>query len=416
MKRTLFVFAALIILCFVFVQCSDKSTDTDVPDGPQHPSASDITASDKSLAQADNVFGMKLFHELLGHAGDENIFISPLSVSLALTMAYNGADGITKDAMHTALELNDMTPDEVNQSSRNLIDVLTAIDPSVTFNIANSIWYRQGLPVEQEFIDVNSEYLYADVNEADFSDGNTADVINGWVSENTRGKITQIIDADALPDLIMLLLNAIYFKGSWSDKFDADLTETADFTLADNNQVSCNMMIKDGTFDHYYSPEFQAVRLPYGADSMFNMVAVLPGDAADIATFGAQFDFDDWKTVLSNLHPYDCVLGLPRFKIEYEKSLVGPLVALGMGSAFDAAADFGNMVPGMSLALSEVRHKTYVEVNEEGTEAAAVTGVIVSTSLPPMIYFDRPFLVFIYEKTSGAIIFAGRVMNPTSGS
>ena len=412
MKRNI-LFLIVFSLCLIApMQCSDKSTESNSP-ANQPASPSDLTSGDKALAQSDNIFGFKLFHEILNESGDDNVFISPLSVALALTMIYNGANGTTKDVMQTTLELQGMTSEEINQSCRNLIDILTAIDPSVAFNIANSIWYREGIPLQQDFIDVNAQYLYAEVQAIDFGESGAVDKINGWVSENTNGKIRSIVDVDQLQNLIMLLLNAIYFKGSWSDKFNADLTTTQAFHIDDQNDVECDMMMKESTFDSYANENYVAVRLPYGGDSAFNMIAVMPPANSDIDRLADQFDMDEWKTVLSNLHPFDCDLGLPKFEIKYEKSLVEALTALGMGEAFGIMADFSGMSAMSSLQLSNVVHKTYIEVNEEGTEAAAVTGGLIITTITPAVLFDRPFLVFVYEKNSGAIIFAGRVMDPT---
>jgi serpin B len=415
MKQIFFILTALVIYGLIMVQCSDKAADVAPPDNQPPVTPSEITAADKSLASSGNVFGMNLFREILSESGSENVFISPLSVTLALTMIYNGADGTTKEAMHTTLGYQDMTPEEVNQSCRNLVSILTTIDPTVTFTVANSIWYRLNLAVEQDFINLCATYCNAEVNAIDFGAPGAADLINQWVSANTNGKITEIIDDDTARMLVMALLNAIYFKGSWSDKFDPDDTRTAPFMVDEQTPVECEMMIKEGLFDHYWNYDYEAVRLPYGNDSAFNMVVVLPTGGSDIVEFAKDFDLDDWKTILSNLGPYDCVLGLPKFKIKWEKSLVGALCALGMSEAF-RAANFDNIASGAGLALSDVVHKTYIEVNEEGTEAAAVTGGWIVTTTPPMIYFDRPFLVFIYEKNSGAIIFAGRVMNPSKDS
>ena len=211
-----YLFIIISFLAFTFLQCSN-------PASSPVQIKKDITASDKQLVKSSDLFGLKLFQQVNKSAGDTNIFISPLSVSTALGMVLNGANGKTYDEMKSTLELPENTQDEINQSYQNLNNLLTQIDPKVIFESANSIWYKQGITFEQSFLDVNKTYFDAQVQALNFNDPSSVNTINNWVSEKTKQKITSIIKS--IPDgAVMYLINAIYFKGTWSFKFDSTVT------------------------------------------------------------------------------------------------------------------------------------------------------------------------------------------------
>jgi len=379
----------------------------------------DLTAAEQELIQSDNTFGLKLFREI--HAQEEagkNLFISPLSVAMALGMTYNGAAGTTYEAMQETLELQGLSLEEVNQSYRSLIDLLADLDPTVQWLLANSIWYRQGLPVRQEFLDVNQQYFDALVAALDFSHPDAAPTINNWVSEKTNGRIEEIVDAPIPWYVVMYLINAIYFKGDWTVQFDPDLTADRPFTLADGSQKQVPMMTyPDAVVVGYFQDEdVQALDLPYGGKA-YSMTILLPPQASDIAALVGSLDSERWASIVAGLATTELNVVMPKYTLEYELEMKDVLTALGMGVAFvEGAADLSKIccAPG-DLFISKVKHKTFVEVNEEGTEAAAVTSVEVSyTSAPLTVFVDRPFLFVIRERLSGTILFMGLIMDPAA--
>lgn len=380
-----------------------------------------LSRAETGLIEADNAFGLKLFTRVL--AGEEegaNVFVSPLSVAMALGMVYNGADGGTREAMRETLEVEGLTIDAVNESYRSLIDLLRRLDPNVEFMIGNSIWYDQRYTFRQDFLDVNREYYDAEVRGLDFGSPSAAATINEWVSGATKGRIEKIVSPPISPDLVMFLINAIYFKGSWSRPFDKDLTRPAPFRLADGSRKQVEMMFYSGpdSVSAYSDGSVTVLDLPYGGRA-YSMTIVLPAEGADVKSVVAAMSTETWRSWTEGLQVNRAVVSMPKFKLEYEIELSNALTALGMGIAFDPqAADFTRIYSGSQrVYISKVKHKTYVDVNEEGTEAAAATSVEIGvTSLPPMIAVDRPFLFAIREKFSGTILFMGVVEDPTEGN
>jgi serpin B len=372
----------------------------------------DLTAAEQGLIAADNAFGLKLFREI--HAQEErgtNLFVSPLSVAMALAMTYNGADGATQEAMQETLELQGLTMDEVNQSYRGLIDLLDGLDPSVAFALANSIWPREGFTVEPDFIAVNQEYYDAEVTVLDFGDPSAAPTINDWVYDKTNGKIESIVPDPIPANVVMYLLNAIYFKGDWTTQFDPELTADGAFILADGTQTQVPMMAYPDVVEvgYFWDGEVQALDLTYGGKA-YSMTIVLPVGENDIETFVESLDAARWSAIVDGLALHEVDVRLPKFQLEYEIKLNDVLTALGMGIAFGPGADFSKIAPG--IWIDEVKHKSFVEVNEEGTEAAAVTSVAMIDSAPPSFWVNRPFLFAIREMYSGTVLFLGLVMEP----
>ncbi|UCC84580.1 MAG: serpin family protein [Gemmatimonadota bacterium] len=379
----------------------------------------DLTAAEEELIRSDNAFGLKLFREIdLQEETDANIFISPLSVAMALGMTYNGAAGETQQAMQETLELQGLTLDEVNESYRSLIDLLRNLDPNVEFVLANSIWYRNDLPVKQEFLDVNQEYFDAEVTGLDFSSPSAAPTINAWVDEQTNGRITEIVD-DPIPSwLVMFLINAIYFKGDWTFQFNKDLTADGPFYVEGGGQVQVPMMKTSGEIEigHYFDSGVEAVDLVYGGKA-YSMTIVMPVGDGELSALVQSLDAVRWAEIIDGLTTVESQVWMPKYTLEYELELNEVLKALGMEIAFDELnADFSKIAD-WQLYIDKVKHKTFVDVNEEGTEAAAVTSVEVGVvSMPPTVFIDRAFVFAIREKFSGTILFMGRIVNPVSGS
>jgi serpin B len=369
-----------------------------------------LTKEESSVVEADNRFGLTLLRTLNSTSADSNLFISPLSVSMALGMTLNGAVGPTRDSMERTLALSGLTSTQINEAYRNLKALLTGLDPSVKFSIANSIWYRNGLAVEQEFINTNRTYFDAITSPLDFDSPDAATKINSWVSDNTAGKIRKIAPDPIPRDLMMFLINAIYFKGTWTSRFDTKSTTDATFTNADGTTAPVKLMYqKNAKLSMYADSEMQMVDLPYG-NGGYSMVIMMPAAGKTVDGLIARLDAPTWATWTGRLHEGEGEIYLPRFSITWESSLADALKALGMGIAFSDQADFSKISAEGGLAIGDVRHKTFVEVNEEGTEAAAVTSVeIIRTSLGFVMRVDRPFLFAIRERHSGTILFAGKV-------
>jgi serpin B len=377
-----------------------------------------LTDGEQRLIDADNRFAIKLLKQTSAGTRDtlDNLFVSPLSVAMALGMTYNGAAGTTEDAMRTTLELDGMSVAEVNESYRSLIQMLRALDPHVHFQIANSIWYLQGYTIEQPFLDANTTYYDARVSALDFSSPDAVPTMNAWVSQQTHGVIDRIVDL--IPDGQRLyLINAIYFKGDWREQFNASYTQPRPF------RVSADSVVTVATMTHgqpvelrlNYEPNALIVDLPYGG-AAFSMTIVLPADTTSVDALVDGLTADQWNAWIAGLSETESEIFLPKFKLTNDLQLIPTLRSLGMGIAFDdAAADFSRIHTPSELYITEVKHKTFVNVNEEGTEAAAVTSVGMGvTSAPGLIDVNRPFLFALRENLSGTILFMGVIRHPSS--
>jgi len=382
----------------------------------------ELTAAEKEVTGAANTFGINLLAKLseLDDEGD-NIFISPLSISIALGMALHGAQGKTQEEMKQVLEFHNLSIDEINESYRGLLDLLPYVDPSVEMLIANSVWYRYTFPVLKEFIETNKKYFDAEVQGLDFNSPEAPKIINNWVKQKTNGLIEEIAPEVIDHLTMMFLINAIYFKGDWTYQFDKNKTRDADFQLPDGATIPVKMMLQNNSFRFYQSQDIGIIDLPYG-DELFSMTIILPPEDQSIHDFTASITIERWHEWISLLpdNKQEIDLFLPRFQLEYEESLVDVLKALGMHLAFDLSnADFTglydkNLEP-RNAYISDVMHKTFIDVNEEGTEAAAVTSVVIGVdSAPPAFRVDRPFVFAIRENSSDTILFIGKIVKPES--
>lgn len=397
----------LLLAGTLLLQCSKTPVANEV--------ITDLASVEKRLIQSDNKFGLKLFKEIIKEESDSNVFISPLSVAMALGMTYNGAAGETQKAMQKTLELEGFTLEEINQCYQHLMESLTQLDPKVEFGIANSIWYRLGLTPREEFLNLCQEYFEALVRGLDFSEPTAADTINAWVEENTNGKIEAIVDKPINPLAVMFLINAIYFKGTWTYEFDENETKDDWFYLPDGSTKRCKMMEQRGLFKYFENDTFQAIDLPYG-DGDFSMTIFLPW-WTQIDSLITEFSQDNLSYWISCFKEDSVDVYLPRFKLEYAKELKEVLKTLGMGIAFSPyEADFSTIFENLEVFISKVKHKTFVEVNEEGTEAAAATVVEVAVGAHGptglVMEIDRPFVFMIRENKSQTILFIGKIVDP----
>ncbi|AGL02566.1 serpin family protein [Desulfoscipio gibsoniae] len=371
---------------------------------------------DARLVTANTGLGFNLFAELNKRDPGQNILISPASVSIALAMTYNGADGETKEAMARTLGLQGMSMEELNRANAGLKTILENPDPEVKLTIANSIWAREGIDFKPEFMQRNRDYYTAEVETLDFSHPGASDTINKWVKKNTGGKIDKIVER--IDGDILILINAVYFKGDWADKFDKSETRDGLFNLPDGTQKKHPLMSRTGRYGYYQGDNFQAVRIPYGSKRV-SMYVFLPVRESSLVEFSRSLSAENWEKWMPRFTETTVHLVLPRFKFAYEVSLNDTLKALGMEIAFDSEqADFGNMCPIPPVPvvyINEVKHKTFIDVNEEGTEAAAATSVELKCAGIPQVtdmVVDRPFFFAIRDDQTGTILFMGSVLEP----
>ena len=409
MRNKIVVAATLVIL--VASGCEDIGTSSGQQRVPPRP----LTSQEQAIVTADNSFGLKLLTVVNKDETGKNVFISPVSISMALGMTLNGAVGATRDSMEQTLECAGLPQTDINTSYESLTALLTGLDPRVQFQIANSIWYRPALIVEEEFKSVNARYFKAEVNQIDFADPSASGTINSWVDRSTNGRIKEIVPNPIPAEIVMYLINAIYFKGTWTYRFDASLTRDDTFELPGGSTTACRMMYQKGVFQYSENDQLQAIDLPYG-DAGFSMTIVLPKSGIDIDRFLDDVSGQRWSEWTSALTKTEGELYLPKFTLEYEKKLNDVLKAMGMAIAFSREdADFTGIDKRGGLFISEVMHKTFVQVDEEGTEAAAATSVGVGlTSIGGgfVMRVDRPFVFAIREHHSGTILFIGKITNP----
>ena len=374
-----------------------------------------LTAYEQQKVTADNAFALRLFKSVDSTVTDgSNVFISPLSVSFALGMTSNGALGTTLTAFQNTLGFNGLTQTQVNSYYNNLITNLPQLDPYTTLNIANSIWYRQGFSVEAQFLQTDSNFFQARAQALDFASPSAPGVINNWVSQKTHGFIPTIIKQ--IPDsMVMYLVNAMYFKSTWKEKFDASQTHNQDFYLPDNSTVQAPFMNGEVDLNFYSDNNAYIYELPY-SNSKYSMVIVEPAFGTTLTSLLPTVDSAKWQNWMSNLRPTKNTVSMPKIKFSYGATLNQELKNLGLGVAFGAKADFLgiNANPNYQLHISQVMHKAYVDVDENGTTAAAATsvGIVGATASAPPPPIDHPYIFAIREMSSGIILFIGKVNNP----
>lgn len=362
------------------------------------------------LVTANTKFAFRLFAEIAKKDTSGNIFISPYSIAMALAMAFNGAGGETKLAMAKALDLKGMSLDQVNQAHAKLRETLEKLDPQIQIAIANSLWAKKGESFKRKFATSADKFYAARV--ANFDPGD-AQVINDWVSSKTNDKIKNLVTEQIVSVAVLILINAIYFKGNWTVKFDPAATRELEFTLPGGQKKRHPMLSQSGRYRYYKNEQFQAVSLPYG-NGRASMYIFLPSPGSSLAKFCQSLTSQNWEEWMPQFRETKGNIILPRFKIEYGISLRDILKGLGMDIAFRTQADFEEMCPG--VFIGEAIHKAFVEVNEEGTEAAAATAVVMMRAVAPSAPFnmvvDRPFFCAIRDDETGTILFLGSIVDP----
>ncbi len=403
----LIVVLSLLLPAITALSCSDSGTEPDDPAPPR-----ELTKTELELLQAGNSFGLTLFSRMAAEDPTANLFISPLSVSMALGMTLNGAAGDTWEEMRQTLAYGNLSQHDINRSYKSLIELLRGMDPQIDLLIANSIWSRQEFIPEQSFVDTNRYYFDAEIQSLDFSSPQASATINAWVKAKTKEKIDGIVPDNISPEVVMYLINALYFKGEWTTQFDPDNTRDATFTAVDGSKQTVNMM--EGEIPMRVAEQDGVViaDIPYGRE-LYSMTVVLPPVGSELQSLIAGLDDRQWSRWLDELVEQETVIQMPRFKLTSDLTLNDALKVMGMEIAFDPLmADFTRINAAGGLYISDVKHKTCLEVNEQGSEAAAATSVEISyRSVPSVLRLDRPFLCAIRENHGGTILFIGSVMS-----
>ncbi len=387
----------------------------------------DVSASDlEQLAEGNNDFALDLYGQL-AEAEDGNLFMSPYSISLALAMTYAGAAGGTADEMADTLGF--ALSQEKLHAAFNALDQLLASrgenlepDQKFTLEIANSIWGQDGFEFEQPFLDSLAANYGTGMRLVDYDSATEAArlAINGWVEDNTNDRIKDLIPPGVLtPDTVLVLANAIFFKAAWSEEFNPDLTADGDFTLLDGGTVTAKMMRQTKQLRTGIGDGYSAIEIPYvGGET--SMVVVMP-DEGEFENFEGSLNAGELALIVDGLSRTNVELKFPKFTFESKFRLPEPLKALGMQQAFaPGVADFSGMrTPPPNLVITDVIHQSFVAVDEQGTEAAAATAVIIgeTSAPPPPVQFtvDRPFIFLIRDIPTDTILFMGRLLNPTAG-
>ena len=376
------------------------------------PKTIQLTEKSQQVIQQSNKFGIDVF-KATSQAEEGNLMLSPLSASTALTMLLNGCDGETYSQVHQMLGYEGLTIDEINDSYQNLVKQLLEVDNDVQLALANAVWYRQDFTVKPPFLNTMDSSFAAHVEKLDFSLPSALTKINGWASENTNGKIPKVMD-EISSDAVMFLLNALYFKGTWTQQFDKDQTSMKPFYPDNSSQMSVSTISGKIPSKTYSTNDFKAIELTYGRTN-FSMVIIVPVN--NLPALLETFDIDDWHILTAafdeNPDTYENEVYLPKFKFSYEKVLNDQLKSLGMVDAFDAVLADLSGISDNDIFVSFVKQNTFVDVNEEGTEAAAVTTIgIVETSMPMPFEVNKSFVFAIRERTTNTLLFLGKVVNP----
>ena len=410
---------SLIIFTAVLMSssCEGKHNEIVLNNLPE-PIKIELRSSEIEMVRSDQSFAFNfLSYVYAEESAEENnsFMISPLSLSMALAMTMNGADGETKSVMLEALKLKGFSDEEINSYYKKLREALLSTDPSTKLSIANSIWTNQNVVIKDEFVGKNRDYFNSSVESVNFSDRKTAGLINDWASKNTNGLIKKVIESTS-SDYLIYLLNAIYFKGMWVSEFNRSNTHPKPFMLENGATVNVEMMNQTEKFNYKDNELMQLVELPYG-NSAFSMIVMLPKEEKKLLdVIRALNNSDYWAGLKSGLIEHEVELFLPKFKTEYSKKLNKVLTDMGMGLAFTNDAEFSGMSD-IPAKIDFVKQDTYISVDEIGTEAAAVTTVgMVMTSMPSepqkvVFNANRPFIYVIQENYTGSILFMGIVNN-----
>jgi len=378
-----------------------------------------VEANQLTIIEGNNKFALELYGRLKNQEG--NLFFSPYSISTALAMTYAGAKDETEKQIAQTLCFPDIQKDKFHNVFGKIIKNLNKQSEKGVFelNVANALWGQRGLDFLPEFLNTVKTDYDANLEQVDFKTQaeEVRKTINSWVENKTKDKIKELLKQGMIDSMTRLVLtNAIYFKGKWGSQFKPGQTQDSQFTLLSNDKTNVPMMSQKRDFNYMENDNMQALEMPYENNDL-SMVIFLPKKIDGINELEKQLTVENLKNWLSNLHKKEVQVFFPRFKMTSEFSLADILSQMGMKDAFSEKADFSGMTGNRDLFISAVVHKAYVDVNEEGTEAAAATGVtmkVTSVAAPmPVFRADHPFIFLIRDNHTGSILFLGRVSNPS---
>jgi serpin B len=373
-----------------------------------------------AMVEGNNAFAIDLYGQLRTQSG--NLFFSPDSISTALAMTYAGARGDTATEMAKTLHFT-LPPQRLHPAMGGLLGDLNAPHDGYKLRMANALWAQQGYTFLDDFLKVTKSDYDAGLKQVDFKDApETARLtINQWVEQQTDDKIKDLLQPGVLSSRTRLVLtNAIYFKGDWQTQFDKAQTRDEDFHLSAAQNVKAPMMHREGGFNYFDGGTFQILEIPYKSAEL-SMIVLLPNDVGGMFALEQSLTAPNTRQWLGQLRPVPkVIMTLPKFKMTQQFELQDTLGAMGMTLAFDAHADFSGMTGNREFSISAAIHKAYIDVNEEGTEAAAATAVVMRSMMarmqqpaPPVFRADHPFIFLIRDNRSGGILFMGRVTDPT---
>lgn len=370
---------------------------------------------DSALIESQNTLGIQLMDELRNKEGaHKNIFFSPYSIASALTLTYNGSNGVTEQEMAEVLGLTGLSMEEVNEASLIYMQLLNSPGQGVELLTANSVWVDAEYALKPAFLENAGTSYGAEILKAELSSAETMDSINAWVNERTKGLIKEILNKPLDSAVRAYLLNTLYFKGTWLHTFDENLTQDGVFTTEEGTKLNMPMMHDTHLYGYKETGEWQAIRLPY-RDSSMNMLVILPAEGTSLADIEKHL-MQDPAAFNGPFEENMVQLSMPKYKVEYEAGLVDTLKHMGMKSAFGEGADFSRMSTG-NLFISDVQHKAVLEVNEQGSEAAAATSVAMEESSlmitdNKVMNINRPFFTVIEDEVTGAWLFMGSIYDP----
>ncbi len=371
-----------------------------------------LTRVQEEILSNSNGFGIDLFREMCLELEDQNVFISPLSASLAISAVTNGAAGKTLEDIKATLGFGPYSLDQMNGFFKHLVPALKKVDNTVILSIANAVWIEKTFTVKNPFIKSLQQYYDTSVNLLDFTNPEAPSVINQWCADNTNNLIKKVIDRID-PDTRLIYTNALYFKGKWKETFDKKVSWQGSFADLSGSASTVTYMEQTSHYGFTTTKGVAVAEIPYG-NQAYSMVIVLPDTGVSVKEVVASLTWEQWTGWMDNLSPAELNLRIPRFKVEFdsEQMMIPVLTRMGMGVAFDPGrADFSN-ISDVPLFISLLKQNSYIQVDEEGTEAAAVTTIGFDlTSVGPgqtiPFHVDRPFLYFIKEKSTGTILFSG---------
>jgi serine protease inhibitor len=374
-------------------------------------------SQESSSAQATSTdFSLKLFGEQ-AKGKTNNVVVSPISAYLALSMVLNGAAGKTREEMASALGIDANAVDELNARNAKVLKALST-NAKVQLDIANAVYSDKSAPFKKDFIQACERNYDAEAHSENFGDSAALKHINSWCNQKTHGKIAEILNNLTGAEK-MVLLNAVYFKGNWQDEFPKAVTKDDQFITLNGAKCPIKMMSQILDAMYYKGKGFSSVALPYAGGKQ-RMYIFLPEPGMDFAAFEGEFTKKNWSRWMRSYKNASAVVSLPRFKIEYSTELGATLKAMGMADAFEQGADFSKLVsPPATAWISRVLQKTYMDVNEEGTEAAAATAVVMGeksmiavSGIPISFRVDRPFVLALVDEPTNEILFLGAIVKP----